>query len=185
MAGNDLYHRDYYRWTREQAARLRALAYRQEQEAGAPGEGSGLDVAHLAEEVAQAGRLELNRVTQYLTSTLIYVLEAAWLQHAPANRRWRGEAKSAAREAYQAFTDGMRPDLNIREIWADAVEETNVRLRETGEEMLPADVSCPLALDDLLARRLDANAAVSRVRAALLGDDGQGPCAAGPASPAS
>jgi hypothetical protein len=38
--------------------------------------------------------------------------------------------------------------------------------------MLPEGVACPLTLDDLLARRLDADAAVARLRTALIGEEG-------------
>jgi len=173
MAEDDLYHRDFYRWTRDQAARLRALARSQPGRGGDPdGAADGvLDAGHLAEEVAQAGRSELNRVAAHLTNALVYLLEAAWLSKASPNRRWRGEAKSTAREACRAFTDGMRPYLDMQEIWEDALDETNARLRDTGEAMLPAGLTCPLTLDDLLARRLDADAAVARLRNALLGDE--------------
>jgi hypothetical protein len=174
MAKEDLYHRDFYRWTRDQATRLRALARRQAVEGGDAADGTDgpLDAVHLAEEVAQAGRLELNRVAAHLTSTLVYLLEAAWLRETATSLRWRGEAKSTAREARRAFTDGMRPHLDMQEIWTDALDETNARLRDTGEAVLPAGVSCPLSLEDLTARHLDADGAVARLRAALVGDDG-------------
>jgi len=174
MAEDDLYHRDFFRWTRDQATRLRALARRQAADASdmADGGDGSLDAGHLAEEVAQAGRSELNRVAAHLTNTLVYLLESAWLSEATPNRRWRGEAKSTAREACRAFTDGMRAYLDMQEIWADALDETNARLRDTGEAMLPDGIACPLSLDDLLARRLDADAAVARLRRSLVGEEG-------------
>jgi hypothetical protein len=174
MAEDDLYHRDFFRWTRDQAARLRALARRQDADPGGPETAVDgfLDAGYLAEEVAQAGRSELNRVAAHLTNTLVYLLEAAWLSDATPTRRWRGEAKSTAREACRAFTDGMRPYLDMQEIWADALDEANARLRDTGEAMLPDGLTCPLTLDDLLARRLDADAAVARLRTALIGEEG-------------
>ena len=173
MAEDDLYHRDFFRWTRDQAARLRTLAQRQNADGRDPENTSDgvLDAGHLAEEVAQAGRSELNRVAAHLTNALVFLLEAAWLYEAATNRRWRGEAKSTAREACRAFTDGMRPYLDMQEIWEDALDETNARLRDTGEAMLPDGIACPLTLDDLLARRLDADAAVARLRTALIGDE--------------
>ena len=174
MAEDDLYHRDFFRWTRDQAARLRTLAQRQGADARDPENASEglLDAGHLADEVAQAGRSELNRVAAHLTNTLVFLLEAAWLRDAAVNRRWRGEAKSTAREACRAFTDGMRAHLDMQEIWEDALDETNARLRDTGEAMLPAGIACPLTLDDLLARRLDADAAVARLRVSLIGEEG-------------
>jgi hypothetical protein len=66
----------------------------------------------------------------------------------------------------------MRPYLDMQEIWEDALDETNARLRDTGEAMLPEGIACPLTLDDLLARRLDADAAVARLRTALIGEEG-------------
>jgi hypothetical protein len=58
MAEDDLYHRDFFRWTRDQAARLRTLSQRQTADGRDPenAEDGVLDAGHLADEVAQAGR---------------------------------------------------------------------------------------------------------------------------------
>jgi hypothetical protein len=62
---SDLYERDFYAWTTEQAGLLRA------------GNLSGVDIAHIAEEIESMGRGEKRELASRLT---------ALLQHLP---KWR------------------------------------------------------------------------------------------------
>ena len=63
---SDLYDRDFYSWTQDQAARLRALAPH-----------SGLDLENLADEVADLGRSERNKTFHHLVQACTHLLEAA------------------------------------------------------------------------------------------------------------
>jgi hypothetical protein len=151
-----LYDRDFYTWTQDQAARLRAHA----------GDNQ-LDTEHLAEEVSDLGRSELNKLASNLVKCLLHLIEAAWLPDAPSNSKWRVEARTFAREAHRAFTPGTRQHLDLAELWSDALDETAGRLDAYGEPLMPGQPARPFVLDDLLVRRLDTHAAVAEVRAAL------------------
>jgi hypothetical protein len=151
-----LYERDFYTWTQDQAARLRARA----------GDNQ-LDTEHLAEEVADLGRSELNKVASNLVKCLVHLLEAAWLADAYPNLKWRGEAFGFAGDAVRAFTPGMRQRLEITKLWREALGQANARLADYGDPLLPSGAQCPFGLDDLLTDQLDTEAAVARVRATL------------------
>jgi hypothetical protein len=151
-----LYERDFYTWTQDQAARLRARA----------GDNQ-LDTEHLAEEVADLGRSELNKGAHLLTNALVHLLEAAWLGEARPNMKWRGEAYRFCQQAYDAFSPGMRQHLDTTKLWTRAVGQANARLADYGDPQLPASPRVPFTLDELLTSDLDTEAALAKVRAAL------------------
>lgn len=62
-ADRDLYERDFYAWTQDQAARLRAM-----------GGHTAIDVAHLAEEIADLGKRERRVFAHNLTRGALTVL---------------------------------------------------------------------------------------------------------------
>src|SRR5918995_5795462 len=68
-----LYQTDYYAWTKDQAAKLRALA--------AAGVNSTLDLENLAEEVESLGRSDLNTVRSQVRRIIEHLLK---LEHSPA-----------------------------------------------------------------------------------------------------
>ena len=68
-----LYQTDYYAWTRQQAAELRALAARRVD--------SKLDLENLAEEVESLGRSDLNTVRSQVRRIIEHLLK---LEHSPA-----------------------------------------------------------------------------------------------------
>ncbi|MGH6917637.1 MAG: DUF29 family protein, partial [Geminicoccaceae bacterium] len=70
-----LYQSDYYAWTKQQAAELRALAAR--------GASSTLDLENLAEEVESLGRSDLNTVRSQIQRIIEHLLE---LEHSPAEQ---------------------------------------------------------------------------------------------------
>ena len=134
-----LYDTDFYTWTQDQAARLRAMA----------GD-NRLDIEHLADEVADLGRSELNKVANHLRQMLTHLLLAAWLPEAPPAREWRGEALNHQIQAVRTFTPGMRQHLDLDEIWTDAIGLANTKLRDHANPGLPANPPCPLTLDEIL-----------------------------------
>ncbi len=154
--GSDLYDRDFYTWTQDQAERLRALAGQDQ-----------IDIAHLAEEVADLGRSELNKTFHHLVQVCAHLLKAAHSTVQAPQRHWRGETVNHQRQALRTFTPGMRQHLALSDVWADALQLANAGLRDFGEPAIDPSPACPFQLDDLLDRDFDSEAALIRVKGAL------------------
>jgi hypothetical protein len=155
MAGM-LYDRDYYTWTQDQAARLRDLA-----------DDNRLDVDNLAEEVADLGRAQLNKVDSHLRQLLTHLLLAAWIDDPELQSGWILEIGNHHQDARKAFSPGMRQHLDLAEIWSTALRLTDLKLKTHGDPRLPGHPACPFALQELLDPDLDLEAAVARVGATL------------------
>ena len=98
-----LYQTDYYAWTRQQAAELRALAARRVD--------TKLDLENLAEEVESLGRSDLNTVRSQVRRIIEHLLK---LEHSPASEPridWRNSVARARDEVEDHITANMFPDV--------------------------------------------------------------------------
>ena len=160
-AETDLYQRDFYAWTQDQAARLRAL-----------GRDNRFDVAHVAEEISDLGRSQLNAVASHLEKLLVHLVKLAWSPAVEPRAHWRQEVLEHHSEAQRAFSAAMHQDLELDRIWRKAVRRAHVALVDRDERPLPRGAVLPFTLDELLADGFDLDLAEVRVRVALNGDDG-------------
>lgn len=112
-----LYDRDWYAWTQDQAARLRAWP-----EHLRP---NGLDVEHLAEEVEDMGKSDRRAVESFLHQIALHLLK---LEFHPAAREqgphWMGEIDNFRLELERRMEDSpslraQRADLYVR-AWTSA-----------------------------------------------------------------
>jgi hypothetical protein len=154
--GSDLYERDFYTWTQDQAQRLRGLSGQDR-----------IDVAHLAEEVADLGRSELNKTVEHLTLALVHLIKTVASDATEPQRQWRQEVKAQQVRALRAFSPGMRQHIDMTEIWRDALGIANAGLAGYSETPVTGEPACPFALDALLDSAFDIDAAQDRVRRAL------------------
>lgn len=145
---DDLYRRDFYAWTRQQAAALRRLADTRPN--------VGLDAENLIEEVEGLGRTERRAVTSQLRRLMAHLLK---LEHSPRReprRGWLLTVRDARAEALDALTPTMRAEIgaDLPSLYADArylAQQQLARHRETdAARHLPSD--CPYTLDQLLDR---------------------------------
>jgi hypothetical protein len=150
------YDSDFYLWTQEQAALLRAMP-----------RSNALDIDNLAEEVEDMGRAELNKVASLLTQVLAHLLAIALEPAAPARAHWVGEILAFQADARRAFSPGMRQRLDVADMWHDAARQVVAELVESGRPRIAAPPSCPLSLDTLLAHEFDHEAALAAIAAAL------------------
>jgi hypothetical protein len=88
-----LYQTDYYAWTRQQAAELRALA--------AARVNSTLDLENLAEEVESLGRSDLNTVRRQVQRIIEHLLK---LEHRPCNLGVIGDTRCVRRAIRSRIT---------------------------------------------------------------------------------
>ena len=154
--GDPLYEQDFYLWTQDQARRLRAL------------QGDNrLDTDNLAEEVADLGRSELNKVASHLYQALAHLLLAAWSPADAPRGHWQAEIRNHLREARRTYTPGMARKLDPEREWREAWPLAGDKLQAHGEPPLPSPIACPFTLDDLLDGGFDVAAAVERLAALL------------------
>ena len=139
------YEDDFYTWTQEQGARLRA------------GDLAALDLENLAEEIESLGRTEFNSLASAWRVILLHMLK--W-DHQP-ERRTRGWALSIAEQRSQAgYVLKDNPGLKSR--LEEALERAyhGARLaaaKETGLPLRHFPESCPYTRDEMLTRPFPAD----------------------------
>lgn len=156
--GTDLYDRDFYAWTQDQADRLRALS------------GSDrIDATHLAEEIADLGNRDKRELQSRLREALAHLLKLAASQAHEPRPHWFDEVDRQHTDALEvlAQSPGLRRTLDVQNVWAKAIRRANRGLTQYDEPALPSDIACPFTLDDLLAQDFDPEAALIRVKGAL------------------
>jgi hypothetical protein len=134
------YEQDYYAWTEEQAALLRA------------GQTAGLDLDHLAEEIEDMGRSQRRAVKNALIVVLVHLLKYRFQPERRTNS-WRATIREHRRRLRDEFADSpsLRPYAEhiFAECYQDACEEA------ADEAGLPPEVfppACPFTLDQVLDR---------------------------------
>jgi hypothetical protein len=142
-----LYQTDYYAWTKDQAAKLRALA--------AARVNSTLDLENLAEEVESLGRSDLNRVRSQVQRVIEHLLKLEFSPSIPPRDDWRHSVAQARDEIEDHITASMRPDVaaNLGRLFARARRDAAAGLRRHAEreaaKALPT-VS-PYSLDQIVS----------------------------------
>ncbi len=156
LAAEDLYERDFYTWTREQAARLREL-----------GRHNAIDADHVAEEIEDLGRERRDATQSNLERCLEHVVKLAVSPDAAPRGTWKGEARTFAKHARRTFSPGMRQHLDVEGAWVDAVQTACDQLADYGERPEIDAGTCPFTLDELLEPGFDVDEAVARVADAI------------------
>ena len=140
MTPSQLHETDFYRWTQDQAALLRAL----------PRSSNLLDIENLAEEIEDLGRAGIKEISSLLRQTLTHLIKIAVDRESPSVAHWVSEASGFQSDAVLAYSPGLRQRLDLPKIWklakrnaADSLGEYRIAV-----PALPED--CPLTLDQLL-----------------------------------
>jgi hypothetical protein len=155
MDGN-LHDRDFFAWTREQAAALRRLAETR------PNLDAGLDLPHLIEEVEDLGSEQVEKVRSHLLLVLEHLLLIARAPQSAALNHWRGEVRVFRRNAARPWRPSMRrlvePELDGE--WRVAREAAGEKL---GAPIAGLPEACPFTLDELLDEAIPLDALLSRL----------------------
>ena len=142
-----LYQTDYYAWTKDQAAKLRALA--------AARGNSTLDLENLAEEVESLGRSDLNTVRSQVRRIIEHLLKLEFSPSMPPRDDWRQSVDQARDEVEDRITASMRPDVaaDLAKLFGRARRDAALGLRRYGEreatQALPT--TCPYSLDQIVS----------------------------------
>ena len=157
VIGATSYDADFYIWTQEQAALLRRL----------PRGSSALDIDHIAEEIEDMGRSEINRVSSLLRQILIHLLKLATEPDSSSREHWLSEILTFQFDALLVFTPGMKQRIDLDRVWK-TVRAGVSNLAKNSQSQAPAlPTKCPLTLDDLLAADFDLGGAIERMAAAV------------------
>ncbi len=162
-AARDLYEDDFYAWTQDQAARLRAFA----------GD-NRFDAERVAEEIEDLGRAARNATQSNIERCLEHLLKLAASPAEAPRGAWRREARTFAKNARRNFSPAMRQHLDMTEAWHEAVRAADDELADYGEGPLGDVGDCPFTLNDLLEPQFDADAAVAMLQYRLACDTGSG-----------
>ena len=142
-----LYQTDYYAWTKQQAAELRAMAARRAS--------STLDLENLAEEVESLGRSDLNTVRSQVRRIIEHLLKLEFSPSAPPRADWRYSVAQARDEVEDHITAGMYPDVaaDLAKLFGRARRDAALGLAKQGEsdaaQALPT--TCAYSLDQIVS----------------------------------
>jgi hypothetical protein len=142
----ELYESDFYAWSQIQAKELRRLARTRPN--------LPLDLAHIAEEIADLGSERRNAVRSWTARVIEHLL---LLEHSPAQeprRGWINEIVTLRREIDRRLTPTLRRDLkrHLQLRYEEARSDLIRKLMLYGEgdvaDRLPS--TCPYALEQVL-----------------------------------
>lgn len=163
MSHGKQHNTDFYSWTQEQAALLRAL----------PRGSNLLDVDNIAEEIEDMGRAEINQVTNLLMQTLLDTIKIAADPEAHPVAHWVAGADNFQRQALVASSPGLRQRLDLPKMWKLAKRGAKNALAEFNVDAPSLPDECPLNLDQLLDQDFSPREAASVIAATFLPAAGQ------------
>jgi hypothetical protein len=145
-ADADLYEHDFYAWTQAQAKELRRFARARPN--------LPLDLAHIAEEIADLGKSERDSLRSWTRRILEHLL---LLQFSPAREPrpgWITEVVNFRTEIEDRLTASLRRDLNrqLPRLYDRACKSLRQKLAAYGEADLAGRFPerCPYTLDQVL-----------------------------------
>ena len=153
------YDGDFLVWTERQANALRTLARAR---ADLPNE---LDLEHVAEEIEDMGRAELNAVRSQLGNILAHLIKLASSPESLPARHWRTEVVIFHVALRRQLTPAMRRRLEIDEVWSQSLRIATAELAEFDEAPLACLAGfCPFAVEELTAAEIDPDMLIARLR---------------------
>jgi hypothetical protein len=142
-----LYQSDYYAWTKDQAAKLRALATARVN--------STIDLENLAEEVESLGRSDLNTVRSQVRRIIEHLLKLEFSPSMPPRDDWRHSVAQGRDEVEDHITASMYPDVaaDLAKLFGRARRDAALGLRRHGEEAAAKALPslCPYSFDQIVS----------------------------------
>ncbi len=133
-----LYEQDFYQWTQEQAALLKAGALAQ------------LDIENLIEEVESMGRSEKRELVSRLTVLLAHLLKWDY-QPSRQGRSWELTIKEQRIKIKNHLRDNPSLKSALKESMEDAYELALVKvIRETGLPETTFPETCPYSIEQIM-----------------------------------
>ncbi|MDO9710047.1 DUF29 domain-containing protein [Paracraurococcus lichenis] len=132
----ELYERDFYAWTQDQAATLRAWPEKLRPNA--------LDIAHLAEEIEDLGSSQRNSAKSFLFQILVHLLKMKFHPDQQPRGHWRDEVGNFRAQLDIILSDS--PSLRSRRAelasgeWRRAARQVSRSLEDDGHATAAADL---------------------------------------------
>jgi hypothetical protein len=146
VPAEQLYQEDFYAWTQSQAKELRRFA---RSRPNLP-----LDLAHIAEEIADLGKEQRNALRSWTARILEHLLLLEYSSAQDPHRGWIDEVGNFRREIELRMTPTLRRDLDrqLPRLYDDARRHLQRKLELYGEAKTAARLPerCPYALDHVL-----------------------------------
>jgi Domain of unknown function DUF29 len=135
---NELYDRDFFLWTREQARLLREKRL------------NDLDLENLAEEVESVGKSHKHKVESKLELLLKHLLKMRF-QPERLTPSWKSTIREARSVLRKLFRDSPSLKAYAQDYFAEAhTEARHAAAEETGLELAAFPADCPFTLDEAL-----------------------------------
>lgn len=161
MPGDPLYETDFYAWSQQQAAVLRAMARK------APGLPNALDIENIAEEIEGVGNSQLSAMASRIRLILAHLIKCVSQPESPALRHWRTEMVVWHGDLLADITRAMQAKIDMDLEWRRALRQAKAALSEYDLELAPdLPGSCPIGLDALLRDDLDFDALTNTIETA-------------------
>jgi len=145
--GSLFYQQDFYRWTQEQAARLRRLA---QARLNLP---EDLDLLHIAEEIDSMGNEQGYALESALRLTMLHLLK---LEYSPARyprRGWQDEVSEFRIQAARRLerNPGLKPQIPemIETAYRDALRQARQALKQDQIDPRSLPEHCPYTPEQL------------------------------------
>jgi hypothetical protein len=145
----DLYAQDIVVWSERQSALLRRLASGERV--------NDLDWPHIIEEIEDVGGSAVRAVRSLLARAIEHLLKLHGWPGLSASEHWRREVRAFLGDARREFTPGMRQQIDVDAIYADAAEQIAADTMG-GQPPAPLPGISPWTLDELLARPANVDA---------------------------
>jgi hypothetical protein len=149
MAISDLYEQDFYVWTQEQAAALRAAAK-------AGGRSNAVDWERVAEEVEDLGKRDLREASSYVARILEHFFNLAWSARAEPKPGWRAEVIRFQGQLEQILKASLRAKIagNMERLHRIALRDAKASF-EMHEPDAPRDETLRWTLEQTLGEQDD------------------------------
>ena len=147
IARDELHHRDWYRWAREQADGLRRLASERIN--------TDLELELIAEDLDEMADGKRDAVRSQLRRVLVHLLK---LEHSPASdphRQWRRSIREARAQIDDRLTSTLEAELraDLPRVYGKARRLAAAEMADYGEHSaasaIPAE--CPYSFEEILA----------------------------------
>lgn len=148
---------DFFSWTQEQAALLRAF----------PDGFELLDIENLADEIEGMGQAEIHRISSLLYQVLTGLIKIAVAPAGEGVRRQYEEIIGYQTEAIIKTPPGLEKHLDLPKVWKVAANGATRALERAGVDIPVLPEACPLTLDELLEPEFNPNVAAKKLAAAI------------------